>query len=155
MNQQIIKYLQENKDKKTREELTKELQEKGHKENEIEEALNTIYICSNPLKRDFWDFSSPKTYCSRSEKTRDFFVGLFGPVIAGIIFIIPFLGVLVYVIYYFYSIFYFYKRRKWISYGILVHLLIVILVIIILCSVVKISTDSIVSFLGNLLYFGF
>lgn len=124
MNQDIIKYLQDNKEQYSQEELTEKMKEDGYDKHDIEQGIKEVYICSNPLNKDFWNFSSKKTYCQSSEKAKDFLFGFLGPIAPLLLLIIPILGPLVYFGFYFYTLFYFFGKRKWIAYGIFSNLMV-------------------------------
>lgn len=123
MNKEIVKYFQQNQNSKNKEDIAKELIAKGYTEQEIKESSDFLYICSNPLKRDFWDFDKPKIYCRGSEKLIDFLLGFFVPFVFLILNIVPILGFLVYVGFYFYFVFYFFRRRNWITVGMILNLI--------------------------------
>jgi hypothetical protein len=121
MNQEIINYFEENKGQRTKEKLIEELKQKGFKQSEIDKGVKKVYLCSNPLDGDFWDFRSKKIYCSESEKMKDFALGALAPIPAAILYIVPVLGPLVYIGFYFYYMFYLFNKRRWISIGIIIN----------------------------------
>ena len=80
-NQYIVDYLKQNKDKFSIRVLKKKLLEAKYPEKEIEEAIK---IVQRPIKKvpkpekvstNFWDFKHKKNYTSKKEKLLDFIAG--------------------------------------------------------------------------------
>jgi hypothetical protein len=118
MNQKIVNYLKENKDKYSKEVLFSELSKVGYSEREILESGNFVY--DEKSGRNFWDFTSKKYYRDSSEKLKDFLLGFFAPFILGFVgfFIFSFFSFLLF----FFEIFfaaYLFNKRRFISYGII------------------------------------
>lgn len=139
MNQNIIKYLIENKEKYSKEVLVAELDKAGYGEDEIVEAIRFVYNAVSPQEEgggepaNFWDFKTKKIYTKKFEKIIDFLAGFF--VIAIMAWIAMDINddlVFIPLILYIFSLFYFFKKRRFIFYGLLADLLIPIAGIIFL-----------------------
>jgi len=134
MNQNIIKYFNDNKKKYSREILIAELEKAGYKKEEIAEAAIFIYEPPAPpreRKMSLWnDLRAQKVYIKTSEKIIDFLSGFFlgGFVVWTIVWFIQLIiGVYIMLfspIIYILALIYFFKRRKYIFYGLLAELLI-------------------------------
>lgn len=76
MDKDIIKYLQKNKDRYSRQQLTDALRTSGHSEEDIRAAAEVVY---NPSRNrtGFWGFKVPKYYVDRKEKILDLVTGFF------------------------------------------------------------------------------
>lgn len=154
VNQNILNYLRENKDKFPQEVLRKKLVETGYPLNQIEEGIKIVYegtpippVPPMPQRTDFWDFKSIKIYTNFGEKLLDFLAGFFAPIIIG--WAISFLfGILRFFIYYpfgglswifylgiliaqIFGIFYFWKKRHYFARGLLFCLILLPILIII------------------------
>lgn len=132
MNEKIINYLKENKDKFSKEVLIEELKKVGYLENEIVESARLVYgeniLSGQPAfvsNNNFWDFKSKKIYTNPSEKWKDFLFGFFGPYVVAIAifilsFVLGFFGFLLniaFIIFYIFALIYLFNRRKFIAYG--------------------------------------
>jgi hypothetical protein len=154
VNQNIIDYLRENKDKFSQEVLRKKLIEAGYPKDQIEEGIRIVYEKlpiplsppEAPRETSFWDFKSVKIYTNFGEKLLDFLAGFFAPIIIGwgiswllgisAYFMYPSfgfrwilsLGILIAQIF---GIFYFWKRRHYFARGLLFCLILLSILIII------------------------
>jgi len=138
MSQNAIKYLQENKDKYSREELILLLKKNGYKEADIAESIKIVYggekknqATSQSTK--FWDFKTKRVYVNKKEKLLDFFFGLISPWILGIILSLVLFGFgnLMMIVIYIGSSIYFFNRRRHIFYGLVANIIIVAVLIVI------------------------
>lgn len=145
MNQNIIKYFIENKEKYSKEILIAELSKAGYKKEEIAEAAKFVYEGAAPQKEasaNFWNFKARKVYIKTSEKVVDFLLGFFvaGFVVWTIIWLLHliirgplfFLSLIIYIL----ALIYLYKRRRYMFYGLLADLLIPLAGIIFLFFVI-------------------
>ena len=151
MNQGIVDYLNENKDKFPKDTLIEQLVKVGHLPEEIQEAAEFVYgektefmISNNSVypaePTSFWDFKGFKTYTTFAEKRNDFLLGFFAAIVSGFVFrIIPFAGGIISFGLYIFALVFFYKRRKFIFYGLLADILLGILIVIILAVIVSLS----------------
>lgn len=121
MNQQVINYLKENKDKYPKEVLIKELEKAGYNPKNISEGVGIVFGVAKV--GGFWDFKSKKVYTNRSEKVKDFLFGFLGIIVVNYFlyrFAPPF-GIVVGFVLYFFTLFYFVNlnRRKYIVDGLI------------------------------------
>ncbi len=140
MNESIINYFRENKDKFSREILVGELRKIGHSEADILESVQLVYGANSSvvmpippsIQNNFWDFKSKKVYTKTLDKLKDFLFGFFGPYIALIMFgMVPFLGIFLWFGAYVYVIVYVFNRRRFISYGMIASFMISAIVTVI------------------------
>jgi len=133
MDENIIKYLKENKDKYKKEDLIKELVKAGYKKSDIAESVIKVYKtiendmagflkANNGLK--FTNFFVKEFCYTKGEKIFDFFAGLLVPamVVFGVIAIqreffryyYDFRKIFIFISYLFYivAIIYFYKKKR-------------------------------------------
>ncbi|TSD01829.1 MAG: hypothetical protein Athens071425_295 [Parcubacteria group bacterium Athens0714_25] len=121
MSQNAINYIQNNKDKFSKEVLEKELQKAGYAEDDIRQSFVAVYGSNvagdkaREIKNNFWDFKNKREYASSREKTGDFFFGFASPFILGFI---PLVNFIVFPLEIF-AIIYLFNRRRYISYGII------------------------------------
>lgn len=138
MHEQIIRYLNDNKDKYPKESLVNELSKVGYSERSILESVQAVYGRAevvNGGKTSFWNFKDKKEYRKASEKAGDVFLGflfpwVFGWAISmavhtllapfGMMFFIWLLGVILYI----FALVYFYRKRRYIFYGMLLNIII-------------------------------
>ncbi len=131
VNENIISYLRQNKGKYSPEVLKEKLKGAGYPLNQIEEGFRVVYGdgpgVSSPEapKTSFWDFKNVRVYRSTGEKIIDALFGFFVPILV-ISFAASFLG--------YYDIglsaipiqvvaaIYFWRKRRYIGYGLLVAL---------------------------------
>lgn len=130
MDQNIISYLESNKDKYSQESLVEQLKKAGYAENDIRDGVQSVYV-SRILPGDsgvvsggnFWDFKSKKSYVNSSEKWKDFLFGFFAPWLLGTLsFVVPFFSFIV-LICAILTIVYLFNRRRFIAYGVLVNII--------------------------------
>ena len=137
MNENVISYLRENKDKFPRETLIEELKKSGYSEVDINEGVEIVYenkdIPSPVAITSFWDFKTKKIYGKASEKVADFFLGFFAPWLLNIVFfplrfissnrivssVLGFVALIAEI----FIIIYLFKKRKFISYGLIANFL--------------------------------
>jgi len=138
MNENIKKYLSDNKDEFSKESLISALEKGGYNRTDIAEGVSAVYrdesSDTNILIQsvNFWDFKNYKIYAKRSEKIKDFFFGLALPWLFGILSAIisfslrlsfsSFLSFLSF-IFYIILLFYFSKRRRFIFWGLISNIL--------------------------------
>jgi hypothetical protein len=87
MNQIIIDYLRNNKEKYSKELLIEQLLKAGHSELDIKESSEFVYDGKEIAEEksqinetgSFWNFKLKKTYVKPSEKWKDFLFGFFAP----------------------------------------------------------------------------
>lgn len=139
MNQNIVVYLQENKDKFNKEILIEQLLKAGYFSEEIQEGIGFVYgdMAQLATQLDFWNFKQIKVYNKSSEKWKDFWFGFFAPWILGIVAsVIPIVGPILSLIFYITALVYLFNRRRFIFYGMLTELIAIpIVVIVVLISV--------------------
>lgn len=114
-NEQVLLYLRENKEKFSRETLMEQLRVSGYPEADITEGVSSVYdgvSLRETSPWNFWDFKTAHTYRSSSEKTLDALFGFFGPLLFFVFLPLGFLLDL-------FFLFYFWKRRRYIAYGVL------------------------------------
>lgn len=117
MNQQVINYLKENKDKYSKEVLIKELEKTGYPKKDIAEGVGVVF---GGATNNFWDFKSKKVYTQKSEKIADFLFGFLGIIAINIFFrFLPAVFAVVGFVLYVYFLFYFFNRRRYIFYGLI------------------------------------
>lgn len=125
MNQQVINYLKENKDKYSKEALIKELEKAGYNKKDISEGVGVVFNGTVVAKADdFWDFKSRKIYIKKFEKIKDFLFGFLGIIVINYflylsILIIGFIGDIGSLIFYILILGYFFNRRRYIFYGLI------------------------------------
>lgn len=79
MNQKIINYLKENKDKYSKDALAKELEKASYNLKDIGEGVDIVFGGAVAAGAGgFGNFKSRKIYTKKSEKIKDFLFGLFG-----------------------------------------------------------------------------
>lgn len=138
MNQKAVKYLQDNKNKYSKEVLLEELRKAGYNEADIIEAEKETYkdnISQTENKpTSFFNFKTKKVYFTKKEKALDFLVGLlFFPLALNFLvdFSKPFLPYRMFnyyspfikfffILIYAAGLIYFYKRRKYIFCGLVI-----------------------------------
>lgn len=139
MNQQIINYLKENKDKYSKEALIKELEKVGYNKKDTNEGIDIVFggaaVVSN-----FWDFKSKKVYAKKSEKIKDFLFGFLGIIAINfcVDLLVFFLGAIVSIggfVFYIFLLFYFFNRRRYIFYGLISIIFFGILAVAVLVSI--------------------
>lgn len=123
MNQNIITYLEQNKNKYSKEVLIEELKKAGYLEQDIIEGTSYIYgsgELNQSVSRiiNFWDFKAKIEYQSSSQKWKDFLFGFFIPFAGVLVAWIPLIGLALFVFEIF-SIVYLFNRRKFISFGLM------------------------------------
>lgn len=147
MNQNIITYLRENKEKYLKDVLATELRKSGYVEGDIAEGIAQVFggvaqtLAS--AKTSFWNFKDKKVYTKSSEKWADFLFGFFAPIPVFMVLVI--LGVVfntTRVFGNFVFLFglgatiYFFNRRRLISYGLLASAVIVPMIFLALIAVI-------------------
>jgi hypothetical protein len=128
----ITEYLQENKNGFSREELTATLSKAGYGLEEINQGIKSVYenqpaqaIPTVPVKSDFWDFQSKKTYFDSSEKWIDSLSGFaLSIILSGLTSIIPILGIIFFYAVIVFLIVFFSSRRAFMVMGLAIGLLI-------------------------------
>lgn len=147
MNQNVITYLQENKDKYSQKVLLDQLRKSGYLEQDIQDGVSFVYNNSNNIATtssqeskqaiDFWDFKTPKIYTKSSEKWSDFLFGFFAPWVAGFVSnVIPLIGPFIVLIFYIIALIYLFNRRRFIFYGLLAEIIVIPIVIFIVLAVI-------------------
>jgi hypothetical protein len=137
MNQNIVAYLQENKEKYPQEMLVDQLKKAGYLELDIQEGILIVFnnAKSSLTQKEvalmnFWDFKTPKIYTGSYEKWKDFLFGFFVPFLMWIfVVLIPLLSLVVHLMLYIFALVYLSNRRKFIFYGLLSRLLLEVPVI--------------------------
>ncbi len=126
MNQGVVDYLKENKDKFPGDVLIEQLVNVGHLPQEIQDAVNFVYGEKNEfiISKDavhpaaptnFTDFKSFKIYTTSAEKRNDFLFGFFVALASGFVFgLIPFIGGLIALGLYIFALVHFFRRRRFI-----------------------------------------
>ncbi|HOX10951.1 MAG TPA: hypothetical protein P5323_03910 [Candidatus Moranbacteria bacterium] len=145
MNQNVIAYLKENKDKYSQEALFDQLKKAGYSEQDIQDGVSFVYndsvivtASSKESKQpvDFWDFKTPKIYAKSSEKWADFLFGLFAPWVVGFVSsFITLIGPFIALIFYITALIYLFNRRRFIFYGLLVEMIVILMIIFIVLTV--------------------
>ncbi|EKE18792.1 MAG: hypothetical protein ACD_9C00236G0001 [uncultured bacterium] len=145
MNQNILTYLQQNKDKYPKELLIAQLLKGGYGQQEIQEAADFIYDAKikNIVRSDFWDFKAVKTYTMSSEKWKDFLFGFFAPFIVRIVGnIIPVIGSILTLVFYIIALVYLFNRRKFVFYGVVINFVaMLIITVVVLISIFGIKAS--------------
>jgi hypothetical protein len=142
MNQNIVTYLQDNKDLFSKEVLVDQLKKAGYEEGDIAGGVACVYDAAassdqTAQQGGFLDFKSIKTYVNSSDKWKDFLFGFFAPFLCGLLLaIVPILGSLVFLAAYVFFLVYFFKRRRFIFYGMLAELVLMPLVVIVLYFII-------------------
>lgn len=123
MDQNIVNYLQQNKNFYIKNVLIQELKKAGHPEKSILEAINYVYTDVNESQIqsldvvDFWDFKTKITYHKSSEKWKDFLFGLFVPsFIEALTLELGFVFLIIFIVEIFIAG-YLFNRRRFIFYG--------------------------------------
>jgi hypothetical protein len=143
MNQNIITYLNENKEKYSKEVLVAELRKSGYAEGDIAEGVAQVFSLSavagakeggvTPVvaKTSFWNFKDKKTYTKASEKWADFLFGVFSPIIFGVaLSIFRFMRVgWIFLLSEVVLAVYFFNRRRFIFYGLVASVVILPLIL--------------------------
>jgi hypothetical protein len=127
MKEKAIDYFEKYKRTMSEGEIVRALQKEGVDEHTIEEAREIVFglAVSGPTPAEhesFWNFYDKKVYSENSQKWKDFCLGLFGLAIPlyicvaidhfiGFIFAWAFFTLLIF------CIFYFWQRRRFISFG--------------------------------------
>lgn len=137
MNQDVVKYLQNNKNRQPQEESIRILGEIGYGSNDINEELAFVYQnngLANKQQTGFWDFNSKKIYSSGGEKVVDFFSGLLVPwiVFLFLLLIPPLVGFLIWLAIYISLLSYLFCKRTFIVWGLFVNMILNVLLILIL-----------------------
>lgn len=88
MNQNIIIYLRENKEKYPKDVLAAELRKSGYVEGDIAEGVAQVFDglvapVAPAIKTSFWNFKDKKVYTSTGQKWADFLFGVFGVLLVG------------------------------------------------------------------------
>jgi hypothetical protein len=142
MSKEAIKYLRENKDKYSRDNLVNALVENQYSDEDIKESLREVYGDESESKEegnsDLLNFRDRKKYFSKKDKVIDFLLGFFAPVLLIILLsfslqLLGFFSSLVLII--ISSVFVFIKRR-WIFYGIATWFLTTIIIFLIILYIV-------------------
>lgn len=123
--EKIIGYLQENKNSFGREKLIDTLSKSGYRSEEIDQGIRSVYenqlaptSSTPPVKSDYWDFHTKKAYTDSSEKWLDILSGFgFSVFFAGIMNIIPILGIIFFYAASIFLIIFFSSRRVFIMTG--------------------------------------
>jgi hypothetical protein len=114
--------------------LKENLSAAGYRQEDINEAVAALMEAGGSSEnsqeqqpsrsKSFFNFTGVKIYKDNQEKALDFFVGLFGKWIATFFFLLSFnvLGILMDIAAYFFALYYFYNRRRYIFYGLLMNL---------------------------------
>jgi hypothetical protein len=137
MTQNIIAYLNENKEKYPKEVLIAELRKSGYSEEDIAEGVGQVFEGKAPMlapaNTSFWNFKDKKVYTSAGQKWADFLFGVFAPSVfwftsllifsfisygISYIYFVPFLIDIAIAVYLF-------NRRRFIFYGLLASLVFV------------------------------
>jgi hypothetical protein len=144
MNQNILTYLNENKEKYPKEVLAAELRKAGYSEGDITEGVAQVFEGKAPVavptKTSFWNFKDKKVYTSAWQKWADFLFGFFAPILVGyaltpgIFFLLsgsrmPFVGVVFFLAEIAAAI-YLFNRRRFIFYGMMGPMIILPLLVI-------------------------
>lgn len=79
MNQNIVTYLNENKEKYPKDVLVAELRKSGYTEEEITEGVAQVFEgkALAAANTSFWNFKDKKVYASAGQKWADFLFGVF------------------------------------------------------------------------------
>lgn len=89
MNQNIITYLNENKEKYSKDALIAELKKAGYAQGDIAEGIAQVFGGAVPspvtVNTSFWNFKDKRVYTKASEKWADFLFGVFVPMIVGLV----------------------------------------------------------------------
>lgn len=147
MKENIKNYLEQNKDKFPKEALINALKKSGYIENDINEVANQVYKKSNQdIKAEnkpanFWDFKTKKIYLNKKEKQKDFFFGLALPWVFAVLqfifynlsdfYIFSIVGQIL-GIFNLFLLIYFLIKRRYIFYGMISNLLIIIVFAVII-----------------------
>ena len=138
MSQNAINYLAENKDKFPKETLIDQLKESGYGDDDIVRSVDSVFGSSGQSGSDslaasnLFDFSREKVYQNSSDKWKDFLLGFISPWLFGFIiqsvlrlisYSVMFLGGIFIIVLEVIAIISLFKRRKFISYGLIGHLL--------------------------------
>jgi hypothetical protein len=123
MDQNVVNYLQQNKGAYSREALIEELKKAGHTENNISEAVRSVFgggidLSSNSGVINFWDFKTKIVYQNSSQKWKDFLFGFFAPFLGIFLALIPPVS-LAFGALEIFSLFYLFNRRRFIVLGLL------------------------------------
>jgi len=112
MSEQAIKYLQENKNKFSKEILVKILKETGYTDEDIKNSADFVYDIKKPLQKR----KQVKIYSNKKEKTKDFWLGVLYAFLLGIIPVLGWIvGIVLMVRYYF--------KRKFVFYGMIAYVI--------------------------------
>ncbi|MFZ2193084.1 MAG: hypothetical protein WAV31_02470 [Candidatus Moraniibacteriota bacterium] len=136
MDQNIVNYLEQNKNSYPKEVLIEELKKAAHPEGSILEAIDYVYSSTGELQKqasgmiDFWDFKAKITYHKSSEKWKDFLFGLFVPsFIEALTLELGFVFMIIFIVEIFIAG-YLFNRRRFIFYGFISRFLLVPFLII-------------------------
>lgn len=114
MSEQAIKYLQENKNKFSKEILVKILKETGYTDEDIKNSADFVYDIKKPLQKR----KQVKIYSNKKEKTKDFWLGVLYAFLLGIIPVLGWIvGIVLMVRYYF--------ERKFVFYGMIAYVVLI------------------------------
>jgi len=138
MDQNIVNYLEQNKNTYSKEVLIEELKKAGHTEVNILEAVGYVFESNPDLQAlvpqvfNFWDFKTKIVYQNSSQKRKDFLFGFFVPFL-GTLFsvIIPIIGAIFSMLLFVVEVvalFYLWNRRRSIVYGLLINFVFMICV---------------------------
>jgi hypothetical protein len=150
MNQNIITYLNENKEKYSKDALIVELKKVGYVEGDIAEGVAQVFGLPAvagvkeglpaPAKTSFWNFKDKKSYTKASEKWADFLFGIFAALFIGVVMRLPglflrnmtpvfgVLGLILWVI----VLVHVFKHRRAMFYGMVVSVLVLPVVLMVL-----------------------
>lgn len=126
MNQNIIAYLSENKEKYSKDVLVAELRKVGYAEGDIIEGVAEVFEGKAPspasANTSFWNFKDKKVYTSAGQKWKDFLFGVFTPLFAQIIlmpigFFLRGASSLLLIMLWIVALVYVFKRRRMMFYG--------------------------------------
>jgi hypothetical protein len=128
----IIEYFSQNKNSFSREELIATLLKAGYCSEEIDQGIKSVYenqptqaSQAAPVRSDFWDFQTKKTYFDSSEKWMDILSGFaLSIILAGLLSIIFFVGIILFYAMSIVLIVFFSSRRAFMTMGLAIGLLI-------------------------------
>ncbi|MEI7498624.1 MAG: hypothetical protein WCK11_05100 [Candidatus Falkowbacteria bacterium] len=139
MNQKIVDYLNQYKLAYDKDALVQQLSQVGYKPDEISEAVQLVYKLTNKVRFLFWQITPKPKYTQTSEKAKDFSIGFFAPIVVMLIFFLPSIFNIDYLVYsylntdffspifslvififWLYAIVFFWRKRFYISLGLLI-----------------------------------
>ncbi len=137
VNERIINYFREYKDRFPKEVLKEKLITAGYPEKEVKEGIEVVY----GRRKDFRELETAKLYTTSGQKLLDFLIGFFAPEIVSIVvyfllylfsfyfkvyfhsLFIFFILLILILVGQIFGIFYFWKKRKYLALGLLFALL--------------------------------